>query len=117
MRGNAAVQGVPIVLKSKLDAAADTAANVTVDGVAGQSHVLVSVEYSYSIGTPVGKLQIKDGSTVVKEVDVNGVGHWRMDFSKIGPVGGIPVAMGADLVVELGAATGTSVGKLNITYR
>lgn len=116
MRGNAAVQGVPLQHKTDTEAA-NTAVTITNPGVAGDTHVLVSVEYSYSIGTPVGKLTIKDGSTVLKEVDVNGVGHWRMDFSQIGPVGGMPVTMGADLVVILGAATGTSVGRLNITYR
>lgn len=116
MRGNANAISAPLQHESDTEAA-DTAVTITKTGVAGNTHVLVSVEYSYSIGTPVGKLTIKDGSTVLKEVDVNGVGHWRMDFSRIGSVGGIPVTMGADLVVILGAATGTSVGRLNITYR
>lgn len=116
MRGNAAIQGVPIVLASDLDEVADTAVTLTASGVAGNSHVLKSVEYSYKAGTPVGKLTIKDGATTIKEWDVTGEGNWSNDFSTIGPVGGIPITMGNDLVVVLGAATGTSVGKLNMTY-
>lgn len=117
MRGNAAIQGVPIVMKSKLDAAANAEAEVLVAGVAGDSHVLVGIEYSYQAGTPVGKVTITDGSTVLKEWDVTGEGHWSNDFSGIAPLGGISMTMGADLKVELGAAGADAVGKLNVTYR
>ena len=117
MRGNAAIQGVPIVLASKLDAAANAEAEVLVSGVAGDSHVLVGIEYSYAGGTPVGKLTITDGSTIIKEWDVTGEGHWSIDFSTIGSVRGIPMTVGADLKVELGAAGADAVGKLSVTYR
>lgn len=116
MRGNAAKQGVPIVLDSDLVQAANTAVTLTASGVARNSHVLKSVEYSYQAGTPVGTLTIKDGSTTIKEWDVTGEGHWSHDFSTIGPMGGIPVTMGADLVVVLAAGGADAVGKLNMTY-
>lgn len=117
MRGDANAIPAPILLKSDLDEAADTAVTLTVDGVAGESHVLVGVEYSYQAGTPVGKLTIKDGVTTIKEWDVTGEGNWSRDFSAIEPTGGIPITEGNDLVVVLGAATGTSVGKLSLTHR
>lgn len=116
MRGNAAIQGVPIVLASKLDAVANAEAEVLIAGVAGQSHVLKGIEYSYKAGTPAGKVTITDGSTIVKEWDVAGEGHWSIDYSTVGPVGGLPMAEGAALKVELGAGGASVLGKLNITY-
>lgn len=117
MRGDANAIPAPIQLASDLDEAADTAVTITKSGVAGSSHVLVGVEYSYQAGTPVGKLTIKDGSTTVKEWDVTGEGDWSRDFSAIKPTGGLPMTEGNDLVVVLGAAGALAVGKLNITHR
>lgn len=117
MRGNAAVQGVPLVLASKLDASANVAAIVTRLGVVGISPVLVKVKYSYEGGSPVGKLTIVFGGVIVKEVDVTGEGDWEMDFSNMGPVGGLPAGMSDTVILTLAAAGVGVTGKLNTIFR
>lgn len=117
MRNDPNAIPAPLKYSSLPDESVDTAVTITIPGEAGQTHVLVSVEWSYSLGTPVGKLQIKDGSTLLKEVDVNGVGHWPWDFSNDGPAGGLPMTEGADLVATLTAGGALVQGKINITYR
>jgi hypothetical protein len=119
MRGNAAVQGVPIVLVSKLDAAEGATASAVVSAVAGVSHVLVTVEVSYTGAAGAGELSIRSGplsEVVHKQVTVTGPGHWTWDFSDVGPVGGIPIPMGDAFTVRLtGVASATA--KVNATYR
>lgn len=122
MRGNAAVQGVPVKFASKLDAAADAVAAVVISGVAGVSHVLVGVEYSYSGDVGSGELAIgydpdPGAAVTIKEVAVDGEDHWMIDFSQCGPMGGLPMPMGADLLVTLARGGVGVTGKVNITYR
>lgn len=119
MRGNAAVQGVPILLGSKLNAAPNAVAKVAVLGTPGISRVLVSGEYSYqsTSGTPSGSLRIKYASVIVKEWDISRDGHWTFDYSRMGPVGGLPAPIGQELTVELTAGGTNTTGKVSIVIR
>lgn len=120
MRGNAAIQGAPVKFASKLNAPANAAATVNVAGEEGVSHVLVGIEYSYKGAGAAGNLRVTDGiiaPTTYVDVHVTGPGHWSLDFSKIRPMGGIPMPMGEDLQVKLGAGGAGVVAKVSITYR
>lgn len=117
MRGDANAIPAPVKFASKLDAAADADASVSIDAAPGVSHVLVGVEYSYLGAVGTGQLIIYDGIVAVKTIDVKGEDHWPIDFSQLGPVGGIPATMGNNLQVKLTAGGVGVTGKLNFTYR
>jgi hypothetical protein len=60
---------------------------------------------------------VYDGIVLVKEIDVKGQDHWIKDFSTLGPMGGIPAAMGNNLQVKLTAGGFGGVGKVSMTYQ
>lgn len=117
MRGNANAIPAPILLGSKLDAAANAAATKIITGGAGISWVLVGVEWSYQGGTPVGTLAILFAGVAVKSYDIVLEGHDFLDFSTMGPMGGLPAPIGVSLGVSLTAGGVGITGKVNITYR
>lgn len=89
--------------------AADTAAVVTIEAVAGRQHVVQMVQWSYSTSPTGGSLTIAvAGSTV-----------WKVDITASGPGGfSMPITGGTnqEIVVTLATGTGSCVGKLNVQY-
>jgi hypothetical protein len=89
--------------------AANTAAIITIAGVAGRKHILHQVQWSYSAAPVAGRLT----------VTVNAITVFDVDVISGGPGGfGLEIAGGTNqaVVITLAAGGGTTVGKLNVQY-
>lgn len=93
---------------SKLNAAGNAAAAVTVTAVTGKRILAATVTWSYSAAPTGGKLTVT-GSGTSFEVDITTVGPGTIDLM-------YACSAATDLVVTLAAGGGTVVGKVNVAY-
>ena len=94
---------------SKLDAAANAAAAITVSAVVDARHVLSKVYWSYSAGPTGGKLTITGGPNNF-EVDITTGGPGAFTFSPY------ICSVNTALVATITAGGAGITGKLNIEY-
>lgn len=96
----------PVNVQRKLDAAANALASVTFAAVPGERHHAFHVHWSYSAAPTGGKLTVKDGATVIDEVDIIAGGPGSLS---------LPPAVGTAntaMTVELAAGGASITGKL-----
>lgn len=76
------------------------------------SHILAGVIWSYSGGTPAGRLTIKDGSSIILDVDItaSGPGYLPLDASPI------RITPGNAMEVRLWAGGAGVVGKVTARH-
>jgi hypothetical protein len=95
---------------NKATAAANTAVTVTLAAVAGESHRLTYLAYSYSASPTGGQITITDGGTTIFDLDVTS--SWEV-FESL-PPGGIKCSTNSAVVLTLAAGGAGIVGKLNV---
>lgn len=101
-------------LASKLDAAGNAAAAITVAAETENYWVLDFISWSYSAAPTGGKLTVTINAVSVYEVDITAAGPGVIDFAHHPLYTGVK---NQALVVTLAAGGGTVVGKVNIRYR
>jgi hypothetical protein len=90
-------------------AAANTAVTQTITAVAGESHRLVFLAFSYSSAPTGGRVTVADGGTTILDLDVTAGGPYVVVL----PGSGLEGTAGQALTVTLAAAGVAVVGKLN----
>lgn len=98
-----------VAADAKLDASANAAATLTFDaGGAGVKHAITGVAVSYSGAATGGKVQVKDDTTVVFEVDITAAGPTVIAFPR--PIKG---TANKAMSVVLAAGGAGVTGKVN----
>jgi hypothetical protein len=93
---------------SKLDAAANAAAAITISGVSNRIATIHTVAWSYS-DTPTGGKLTLTGGNVNYEVDITASGPGVLDLD-------YAAASDGNVTITLAAGGGTVVGKVNAKY-
>lgn len=94
---------------STATAVANTAVPITLAAVAGEVHVIDSIQYSYLGGTPAGNLTVVAGSTTLLDLDISGQGAGTIEFHR-----GLYGAENQQVVITLAAGGADAVGTLNV---
>lgn len=89
--------------------AANTAAIITLAATTGKQHMVLGVQWSYSVSPTGGRLTIVDGSTTIVDLDISGSGPGGFSFS-------LPGTTNTAMVITLASGTGSCVGKLSAQY-
>lgn len=97
------------IIKAVHHPAADTAAVITVAGVADKQHFIHGVQWSYSTSPTGGSLAITVNAVTVFKVDITGGGPGGYSFA-------IPGGTNQAVVITLATGTGSCVGKINAQY-
>lgn len=90
-------------------AAANTAVALTFAALAGRSHAMHSIEWSYSGAPTGGSLSITDGGTTVFQTDIAAAGPGTITFKPPRKA-----KQNSAVVVTLAAGGAGVVGKLNV---